>query len=641
MVIVILVISLMGKGVRAEGELINPLLTLPRITVASVGMDTGELGVINRGIKNYIEYRTVTGIVAPSIVEVDGTTLIELAGVSDINLNEKEKEYAKTYLENRLLGRSVIIEYDLNILDGTIQHFIWVGEEMVNKELIHKGILDFKTGTKYEDIFFNAYENCEIGIHDIGNSLIPPEPNVINPYVPYTNEVLLEDIDTLAKMYPSLIEVEIIGESVEGREIPLVKLGKGDIKIHLNGAIHAREYFTTTALMKMVEEYSYSYYKNEMYGEYNVREILDKVTIYIVPMVNPDGVNIALNGYSAAKNPEEVKSFLKVNPYWAYKDNEGNQMTIPFTYDWWKANARGIDLNNQFRTGWETFNRIPRPASEGFKGYEAESEPEIKALVKLLFENEFEIYSSLHTKGHLIYWTDFTVDEKEMEILKPIAEGLQKETGYTLMPSGERHTAGFSDMVRQEFNKPSFTIELTPPGLYSSFDHKYFDEEWERVKNIGIYLAERAIDMKENESKEEKIMSRLLDLDENKFTELAEALEGIILDHIVDKYTDYSKYIPASWQSPSEGGYWASWESRFSKKILEDMSGIRDLTKDEIVEFISEVIDLKEGELANEFMYSCSSAKLTDLQFTVDVIGDEVLFEISNCNFEEYERYDY
>lgn len=136
-------------------------------------------------------------------------------------------------------------------------------------------------------------------------------------------------------------------------------------------------------------------------------------------------------------------------------------------------------------------------------------------------------------------------------------------------------------------------------------------------------------------------MSRLLDLDENKFTELAEELEGIILDHIVDEYTDYSKYIPASWQSPSEGGYWANWESRFSKKILEDMSGIRDLTKDEIVEFIREVIDLKDGELAKEFMYSCSSAKLTDLQFIADVIGDEVLFEINNCSFEEYERDDY
>ena len=77
--------------------------------------------------------------------------------------------------------------------------------------------------------------------------------------------------------------------------------------------------------MKMIEEYSRAYSNSNNFGKYNVREILDQISIYFVPMVNPDGVNLVNKGLDAVNNREAIEAMVMLKP----------------SYREWKANING------------------------------------------------------------------------------------------------------------------------------------------------------------------------------------------------------------------------------------------------------------------------------------------------------------
>lgn len=313
-----------------------------------------------------------------------------------------------------------------------------------------------------------------------------PEPaeviKIVNPYMPYTFDQMVEESRKLAETYQEIITLASIGTSVEGRELTLIKLGKGDKKIILCGAHHAREYITSSYLMKMVEEYSNAYINNESFGKYNVRELLDKICIYIVPMVNPDGVNLVNKGLGEVSNQEAVEAMAMLRP----------------TYREWKANINGVDLNRQYPAKWEEkYDEVGRPASESFKGETSASEPEIKAMMQVSLENEFILAASFHTKGNVIYWADRgTVDL--IPGVKDMTKRMSSLTKYQRMPISEDpsiYGAGYENWFRLEFKRPAFCIELTP---YNNSDKPHDDKRfnslvWNNAKYIGLFLADEAL----------------------------------------------------------------------------------------------------------------------------------------------------
>ena len=101
----------------------------------------------------------------------------------------------------------------------------------------------------------------------------------------------MEEAQKLREAYPQLITLSSAGMSVEGRDLLVISLGKGDRKILLCGAHHAREYITSSFLMKMVETYAEKGFQRQLLGGYDPGELLNRVTLVVVPMVNPDGVN--------------------------------------------------------------------------------------------------------------------------------------------------------------------------------------------------------------------------------------------------------------------------------------------------------------------------------------------------------------
>lgn len=68
---------------------------------------------------------------------------------------------------------------------------------------------------------------------------------------------LTDDIKALTDSY-NIVEQFSIGESVMGRSIPCIKIGRGDKKIFLSGAYHGLEYLTSALLMKFLDDYAES-----------------------------------------------------------------------------------------------------------------------------------------------------------------------------------------------------------------------------------------------------------------------------------------------------------------------------------------------------------------------------------------------
>ncbi len=98
-----------------------------------------------------------------------------------------------------------------------------------------------------------------------------------------------EDLIPMVKAYSTLPDFEVsqIGYSFEGREILLLKIGHGDTPILLWSQMHGDEPTATMAILDVCKFFAQSdsldYFKNKIKNE---------LSIYIIPMLNPDGAQI-------------------------------------------------------------------------------------------------------------------------------------------------------------------------------------------------------------------------------------------------------------------------------------------------------------------------------------------------------------
>ena len=157
--------------------------------------------------------------------------------------------------------------------------------------------------------------------------------SIVPTNIPYNYNVFSQNLVTLVRTFPFL-NIQSVGYSVLGEDIFVVKLGKGPKKVFYSASIHANEWITSVVLMKFIEDYANAYVSNyKLYG-YSVRNLFNTTSIFIMPMVNPDGVNLVTNSFPV--NSINYNSAKKIS------DDFPN---IPFVSGW-KANFNGESLIN-------------------------------------------------------------------------------------------------------------------------------------------------------------------------------------------------------------------------------------------------------------------------------------------------------
>ncbi len=295
---------------------------------------------------------------------------------------------------------------------------------------------------------------------------------IVEGTMPYTSARCSSEIEALVRSYPA-IERGSIGKSVMGTEIPFLRLGTGGTEVCYSASFHANESITTPILLRFAEEYGNAYAQKETINGVSAEELYRNYTLYLIPMVNPDGVDLVNGAIQEGSYYRQAREIAEAYPQ------------IPFPFGW-KANIEGVDLNLQFPAGWENARAIKyaqgytTPAPRDYVGSAPLTAPESAAVYEFTRSHDFALILAYHTQGEVIYWKYLDYNPaRSYEIALYFGE----VSGYAVetTPTASGY-AGYKDWFIQSYDRPGYTIEAglgENPLPMSEFE--------------GIYEANRGI----------------------------------------------------------------------------------------------------------------------------------------------------
>jgi carboxypeptidase T len=281
------------------------------------------------------------------------------------------------------------------------------------------------------------------------------------------------DLREITAANPDLARLHDIGDSwlkTEGRgghdvyAVCLTELAAGDCetdpdstkpRFSLIAQIHAREIATGEIAWRWIEKLVDGYGTDAA-----VTELLDTTEVWVVPIANPDGVDIVASG-----GDDPVLQRKNAN------DTNGDC-----------GDGLGIDLNrnSSFEWGADSTN----PCSETYQGPSAASEPEtqaVEAWLRALHPDQRgerpedaapadarDVFISLHSYGEYIIvpWGHTTDEAPNDAALRDLGAAMAESNGYFVGTNED--TVGYStsgttdDFSYGELGVASFTFEVGP-----------------------------------------------------------------------------------------------------------------------------------------------------------------------------------
>ena len=300
--------------------------------------------------------------------------------------------------------------------------------------------------------------------------------SIVKTDVPMTSALCGDILEELARVYP-FCTLKTIGQTAFGRPLRALVIGDGPRQVLFTAAHHANEWLTATVLLKFAEELARALAQDTSIWGVPAATFREQITVHLVPMVNPDGVDLVTGAIAPGSAEYEAARLLSEN-----------YPSIPFP-NGWKANLLGVDLNLQYPAGWLKAREIKfsqgftRPGPRDYVGRAPLDQRESRALAEYTEEVDPRLVLAYHSQGEVIYWQ---FEEYQIPGAQALAEDFARVSGYRMEDTPyESSYAGYKDWFIRHFRRPGFTIEVGTgenPLPIQQFEEIYRD-------NLGILVT--------------------------------------------------------------------------------------------------------------------------------------------------------
>ncbi len=302
----------------------------------------------------------------------------------------------------------------------------------------------------------------------------------------YSYSEMVVDLAAIQEKYEGKMSYAAVGDSLDGRKIYAVTLGNPNAskQIVISAGIHGREYLTPMLVMKQLEFYLYNYDTAE-YGGIPLADIFEEYTFCILPMCNPDGITLAQFGIGSI-NSDELKNTIR-SVYESDKSKGYTDDTLDKYLTYWKANARGVDLNRNFDTrDWQSLAIVKQASHKNYKGTSPLSEPESRAMADYVNTLSSPVLSlAIHSQGEVIY---FDCGQDSIHPSLDLAKAANAVCGYKIIYD-TRRDAAFEDWCVLNKSIPSVTVETGNYTVTEPIPVGEFKKIWQKNRDMWVHVA--------------------------------------------------------------------------------------------------------------------------------------------------------
>lgn len=280
----------------------------------------------------------------------------------------------------------------------------------------------------------------------------------------YSYQDMTNDLYQLRRKYSGKTGLLSLGKSWDDRNIWCFRIGNpgASRRLVIDGAIHAREWKNSQLLMRQAEDLLRDY------SQYRAR--FRNVCVYLIPMANPDGVTLAQYGFESIRNKKLQKRCKKI----------GHAKV-------WKNNARGVNINYNFPSGFSKKKKAKKPDYYSYPGKKSGSEKETQALMRFVNRIRPSAVLNIHSTGSVIYW-NFNVSGSLYQRLYNLAYKVRSFNKYRMMPkSGSTNASGgFADWL--VYGKKITSITIETGSVRCPLPHSQFASIYKKNRKMFLWF---------------------------------------------------------------------------------------------------------------------------------------------------------
>ena len=252
-----------------------------------------------------------------------------------------------------------------------------------------------------------------------------------------------EEIENINSLVPDLVDLEIIGQSYQGRNLTCLRITNELITVQKAKTLvvahhHGREQITVELALRFILHLLNNYGSDDTITEY-----IDTQEIYVIPTLNPDALEIVVNegnhwlrknlrpfdndgdGLFSEDDIEDVDGDGWISNFLVYEKDYPGEVPNINDYDWeyWEGIDNDldglvnedevglVDLNRNYPTFWGLNDPdLHVQTTQVYCGTEPFSEPETQAFRDFALNHRFAMAYSLHSGINATY---FPTDEVE------------------------------------------------------------------------------------------------------------------------------------------------------------------------------------------------------------------------------------